>query len=84
MTLAMYNKMVLGTGSQRAYLRLWDPDPQPHKIRTLRPQHAYSAYSAGNMNKISGAMCSSVQLDSDQCALHILHNPAFKLVVLKC
>ena len=33
----MYNKMVLGTGSQWAYLRLWDPDPQPHKIRTLRP-----------------------------------------------
>ena len=33
----MYNTMVLGTGSQWAYLRLWDPDPQPHKIRTLRP-----------------------------------------------
>ena len=33
----MYNTMVLGTGSQWAYLRLWDPDPQPHKIWTLRP-----------------------------------------------
>ena len=38
----MYNTMVLGTGSQWAYLRLWDPDPQPHKIRTLRPRlHCY-------------------------------------------
>ena len=35
----MYNTMVLGTGSKWAYLRLWDPDPQPHKIRTLRPLH---------------------------------------------